>query len=35
MEEVASIAEEGREALEKGNHKAIADLMDRNFNLRR
>ncbi|GAQ91706.1 GHMP kinase family protein [Klebsormidium nitens] len=35
MEEVASIAEEGREALEKGDHKAIAELMNRNFDLRR
>eukprot|EP00243_Klebsormidium_subtile_P008411 TRINITY_DN3984_c0_g1_i1.p2 TRINITY_DN3984_c0_g1~~TRINITY_DN3984_c0_g1_i1.p2 ORF type:complete len:109 (-),score=18.36 TRINITY_DN3984_c0_g1_i1:256-582(-) len=35
MDEVASIAEKGREALEEGDHKAVADLINQNFELRR
>ena len=35
MEQVAQLAEEGRAALQAGDHAALASLMNKNFDLRR
>ena len=35
MDRVAQLAEEGKQALEQGDHTKLAYLMDKNFDLRR